>query len=193
MTRDPETFPTRELAAIMFSDIAGYTATMGRDEQRALLALNRHRQLLNSLLPKYNGRMLGEIGDGTLASFHSALDAVNCAREVQRALSDEAGLRVRIGIHLGDVLFSEGNVWGDGVNVASRIHGLAPPGGICMSEHVYDEIRNKPGMCGKYLGLKRLKNVSRPIGVYSLAGLDSDVVSTRRSRKDWMTAALDAG
>jgi class 3 adenylate cyclase/pimeloyl-ACP methyl ester carboxylesterase len=187
MTGEPKTFPTRELAAIMFSDIAGYTTTMGRDEQKALLALARHRQLLSSLLPKYNGRMLGEIGDGTLASFHSALDAVNCAREVQGALNDDAELRVRIGIHLGDVLFSEGNVWGDGVNVASRIHGLAPPGGICMSEHVYDEIRNKPGMRAKYLGQKRLKNVSRPIGVYSIAGLDSDAVSTLRSRKDRMT------
>jgi class 3 adenylate cyclase len=121
------------LAAIMFSDIGGYSTIMGRDERTALRALSEHRDLLRTLLPKYNGRMLGEIGDGTLTSFHSALDAVNCAREVQTALQDDSELRVRIGIHIGDVLFSADNVWGDGVNVASRIHALAAPGGICMS------------------------------------------------------------
>src|SRR5712671_4426623 len=175
---ESETAPTRELAAIMFSDIAGYSTIMGRDEHTALRTLTEHRELLRTLLPKYNGRMLGEIGDGTLTSFHSALDAVNCAREMQTALKDDPELRVRIGIHIGDVLFSADNVWGDGVNVASRIHALAAPGGICMSAHVYDEIRNKPGMRAKYLGQKNLKNISRPIGVYALAGFGPEVDST---------------
>jgi adenylate cyclase len=175
MTSDtPAANPTRELAAIMFSDIAGYTLTMGRDEERAVRALREHRALLRSLLPRFNGRMLGEIGDGTLSSFHSAVDAVNCAREVQAAARDSSDLRLRIGIHLGDVLFTNDNAWGDGVNVASRIHALAPPGAICVSEHVYDEIRNKPAMAARYLGRKRLKNVSRPIGVYILSGGGSD-------------------
>ena len=168
MSESSETVPTRELAAIMFSDIAGYSTIMGRDEHTALRALSEHRDLLRTLLPKYNGRMLGEIGDGTLTSFHSALDAVNCARELQTALKDDRELRVRIGIHIGDVLFSADNVWGDGVNIASRIHALAPPGGICLSAHVYDEIRNKPGMSAKGLGEKKLKNVSRPVRVYVL-------------------------
>jgi class 3 adenylate cyclase/pimeloyl-ACP methyl ester carboxylesterase len=175
---ESETVPTRELAAIMFSDIAGYSTIMGRDEHMALRALGEHRELLRTLLPKYNGRMLGEIGDGTLTSFHSALDAVNCAREIQTALKDDRELRVRIGIHIGDVLFSADNVWGDGVNVASRIHALAAPGGICMSAPVFDEIRNKPGMGAKYLGQKNLKNISRPIGVYALAGFGPEVDST---------------
>src|SRR5271167_1472120 len=118
---------TRELAAIMFSDIAGYTLIMGRDEAKAIRALHEHRELLRSLLPKYNGRMLGEIGDGTLSSFHSATDAVNCAHELQAALVDDSELQLRIGIHVGDVVFSNNNVVGDGVNVASRIHALAPP------------------------------------------------------------------
>ena len=179
---ESETAPTRQLAAIMFSDIAGYSAIMGRDEQMALRALTGHRELLKTLLPKYNGRMIGEIGDGTLASFHSALDAVNCACEVQTTLRDNPELRVRIGIHLGDVLFSRDNVWGDGVNVASRIHALASPGGICVSGSVYDEIRNKPGMRAKSLGQKRLKNISRPVGVYALAGFGLEADSAQAGR-----------
>jgi adenylate cyclase len=160
--------PTRQLAAIMFSDVVGYTAIMGRDEHAALRALDAHRELLSILLPKFNGRMAGEIGDGTLTSFHSALEAVNCAREMQATLQDEPELKVRIGIHLGDVVFSNNTVLGDGVNVASRIHALAPPGGICVSANVYDEIRNKPGTRLKDLGEQKLKNVSRPIRVYQI-------------------------
>jgi adenylate cyclase len=162
------TNPTRQLDAIMFSDVVGYTAIMGRDEHAALRALDAHRELLRTLLPKFNGRMVDEIGDGTLTSFHSALEAVNCAREVQASLQDQPELKVRIGIHLGDAVFSNNTVLGDGVNVASRIHALAPPGGICVSANVYDEIRNKPGTRLKDLGEQRLKNVSRPIRVYQI-------------------------
>jgi adenylate cyclase len=160
------------LAAIMFSDIAGYTLVMGRDEQRAMRVLAEHRALLRKLVPNFNGRMLGEIGDGTLSAFHSVVDAVNCAREIQAATKDSSDLRLRIGIHLGDVLFTSDNVWGDGVNIASRIHALAPPGAICVSEHVFHAIRNQPGMAARNLGQKRLKNVSYPIGVYLLSGAD---------------------
>src|SRR6266849_3667826 len=160
---------TRELAAIMFSDIAGYTLIMGRDEDKALRALGEHREVLRGVLPKFNGRMIGEIGDGTLSSFHSALDAVNCARDVQASLKDDPEMQLRIGIHVGDVLFKDNTVLGDGVNVASRIHALAPPGGICISDRVYDEIRNKPEISVKDLGEQKLKNVSRPIRVYAMA------------------------
>jgi adenylate cyclase len=163
------TAPRRELAAIMFSDIAGYTAIMGHDEARAMRALAEHRALLRVLLPNFNGRILGEIGDGTLTSFHSASDAVNCARRAQAALKDSPDLQLRIGIHLGDVLFTDDNAWGDGVNIAARIHALAVPGSICVSATVYDEIRNKPGLVAKNLGQKHLKNVSRPIGVYVIS------------------------
>ena len=159
---------TRELAAIMFSDIAGYTLVMGRDEHQAMQALARHREVLRDLVPKFHGRMLGEIGDGTLSAFHSALDAVSCARELQSKLVDDPRLKLRIGIDVGDVLFANNTVLGDGVNSASRIHALAPPGGICISEHVYHEIQNKPEIHAKYLGRKRLKNVSRPIPVYAV-------------------------
>ncbi len=164
----PSASPTRELAAIMFSDIAGYTAIMGRDERKALRALDDHRELLRTILPRFNGRLVGEIGDGTLSSFHSALDAVNCARAAQAALQDDPSLKLRIGIHLGDVVFSNNTVLGDGVNVASRIHALASPGAICISANVYDEIRNKPEFQVKDLGEQKFKNVDRPIRVYSI-------------------------
>ena len=136
--------PTRELAAIMFSDIVGYTALMGRDEREGLRAVREHREHLRAVLPRFNGRLIGEIGDGTLSSFHSAVDAVNCAGELQANLVENPELRLRIGIHVGDVVFTDKTVLGDGVNIASRIHELAPPGGCCISERVYEEIRNKP-------------------------------------------------
>jgi adenylate cyclase len=187
----PSANPTRELAAIMFSDIVGYTAIMGRDEQEGIRALAAHRALLRSLLPKFNGRMLGEIGDGTLSSFHSAVDAVNCARELQTTLKDDPELRLRIGIHVGDVLFSDNNVHGDGVNVASRIHGLAPPGGVYISERVYDEIRNQPEIRAKDMGEKWLKNVTRPIRVYALAA--TTLSEQPRTEARWIRRALAAG
>jgi adenylate cyclase len=165
--------PTRELAAIMFSDIVGYTAIMGRDEREGLRAVREHREHLRSVLPQFNGRLIGEIGDGTLSSFHSAVDAVNCARELQATLVENPELRLRIGIHVGDVVFTDKTVLGDGVNIASRIHELAPPGGCCISERVYEEIRNKPEFHVKDLGEKHLKNVVRPIRAYALTAADA--------------------
>ena len=162
----------------MFSDIAGYTLIMGRDEDKAVWALAEHRKVLRSLLPKFSGRLIGEIGDGTLSSFHSALDAVNCAREVQSTLLGDPELQLRIGIHVGDVLFQDNTVLGDGVNVASRIHSLAPPGGICVSQtSLYDDIRNKPEIDARSLGEKTLKNVSHPIKVYAITNAGSSRVA----------------
>ena len=194
MSTSPDTTvsdPTRELAAIMFSDIAGYTAIMGRDEAHAMRAVAEHRALLRTFLPKFNGRMIDEIGDGTLTSFHSAVDAVNCARAIQASLEGKEEFRVRIGIHVGEVLLSNNGVYGDGVNVASRIHALADPGGICISERVYEDVRNKPGMQAKDLGQKRLKNVTRPIRVYALAATALDELP-RTERTRWMARALAA-
>lgn len=165
--------PTRELAAIMFSDIVGYTAIMGRDEREGLRVVREHREHLRAVLPHFHGRLIGEIGDGTLSSFHSAVDAVNCARELQATLVEDRELRLRIGIHVGDVVFTDKTVLGDGVNIASRIHELAPSGGCCISERVYEEIRNKPEFHVKDLGEKHLKNVARPIRAYALTAADA--------------------
>jgi adenylate cyclase len=156
----------RKLAAIMFSDVVGYTAIMGRDEGKGVKVIADHRERLRALLPRFNGRLVGEIGDGALSSFDSVIDAVECARELQSVLQEDPELRLRIGIHVGDVLFTDNTVLGDGVNVASRIHAHAPPGGICIPQRVYEEIRNKPEIQAKNLGEMRLKNVTDPIRLY---------------------------
>jgi tetratricopeptide (TPR) repeat protein len=147
---------TRRLAAIMFTDIAAYTALMGEDERRARRILERSRELLDRLVPKFNGKVIEHVGDGSLSSFGSAVEAVSCAHEIQEALRDDADLRLRIGIHIGDVVLSKGGIIGDGVNIASRIHALAEPGGVCISERVYEDIRNHPEIRATLLGEKRV-------------------------------------
>jgi adenylate cyclase len=159
----------RKLAAIMFTDIVGYTALMSKDEQNAMQILQKSLDILKPLIEQYNGELLDNIGDGTLSSFPSVVDAVNCALEIQRTIRKESELILRIGIHLGDLVFSGGHVFGDGVNIASRIEPLAPPGGICITEKVYSDLRNKPGIQAVPLGEKKLKNVDRPIKLYALS------------------------
>ncbi len=183
---------TRELAAIMFSDIVGYTAIMGRDEGEGLRAVREHRAHLHAVLPRFNGRLIGEIGDGTLSSFHSAVDAVNCASELQATLVENPDLRLRIGIHVGDVVFTDNTVLGDGVNIAARLNAIAAPGEVCISERVYDDIRNKPALQVRDLGEKRLKNVSRPIHVYQVFASDL-VAHTAKLRRQGPRRGVIAG
>jgi class 3 adenylate cyclase/predicted ATPase len=169
------TSETRKLAAIMFTDIAGYTALMGADEEKALRVLAQGRALVRQLLPRFHGTLIEDLGDGTLCSFQSVLEAVNCARAIQESLRADPDLRLRIGIHVGDMLFSADEVIGDGVNIASRIHALAEPGGICVSEQAYDAVRNQPNIHATSLGERHLKNVNRAIKVYVLAAQPADV------------------
>ena len=164
----PET--TRKLTAVMFTDIVGYTVLMSKDERKALQVLQRNLDTLKRCVKKFNGDWLKEMGDGTLSSFASAVDAVNCAMDIQHRLMDDPDLTVRIGIHIGDVVVKEGDIYGDGVNVASRIEPLAEPGGICITERIYDDIRNRPNIETTFLGEKSLKNVDRPIKVYAITG-----------------------
>jgi len=159
----------RKLAAIMFTDIVGYTAMMSRDEQHAHRIIHKSRDILKGLIGQYNGEWLQAVGDATLSSFASVVDAVNCALEIQRTIRSELELSLRIGIHIGDVVFEKGEVYGDGVNVASRLEQLADPGGIYVSGRVYSEIRNKPGIEAVLLGEKTLKNVDLPMKVYALS------------------------
>jgi class 3 adenylate cyclase len=133
---------TRQLAAIMFTDIVGYTALMGSNEQRAFELLNENRQIQKPVIERYHGRWIKEIGDGVLASFSTVTDAVLCACEIQKACEDIDGLKLRIGIHLGEVVYEENDVFGDTVNIASRLQALAPIGGISISESVYKNISN---------------------------------------------------
>lgn len=160
----------RQLAAIMFTDIVGFTALMAESESEALSLLKKFRKTLKRAIKRSDGEWLETAGDGVLASFGSAIDAVNCALLVRRHLAEENGLSVRIGIHVGDVIYAQGHVFGDGVNVASRIEELAGPGDISISGQVHDAVRNKQGITTEFLGQKQLKNVDHPVDVYLLSG-----------------------
>jgi TolB-like protein/class 3 adenylate cyclase/Flp pilus assembly protein TadD len=157
----------RRLAAIMFTDIVGYTALMGKDEDKAFKILRKNRNIQKPLIKKYHGKWLKEMGDGILASFHSTSDAVRCAIEIQQ-MSKKEGVPLRIGIHEGEVVFEGGDVLGDGVNVASRLEELAQEGSINISGAVYKDIRNKAGIIAEFIEEKSLKNVEEPIKVYSI-------------------------
>jgi adenylate cyclase len=160
----------RQLAAIMFTDIVGYTALMGSDEQRAISLLHDNREIHETCIKRHDGLFLKEMGDGVLAQFHSALDAVQCAIEIQRLASERVEGKLRIGIHLGDVIIEHNDVFGDGVNIASRLQAIADPGGIYVSESVQNAIRNRSDVQMQYLAEVQLKNVDYPIKTFSLQG-----------------------
>ncbi len=160
----------RQLAAIMFTDIVGYTALMGKDEDKAFSLLDKNREIQRPLIEKYNGKWLKELGDGIMARFHSAYDAVKCAIAIQKAVKQNFDGQLRIGIHLGDITNENDDVFGDGVNVASRIQGIADPGGIYITESVENAVRNRPDIKTKYLGEANLKNVDYPVNVYAIQG-----------------------
>ncbi|MGI0081641.1 MAG: adenylate/guanylate cyclase domain-containing protein, partial [Nitrososphaerales archaeon] len=190
MEKDSE----RKLAAIMFSDIVGYTALAQTDEALALNVLKRHNQLLRPFFPKYHGREIKTIGDSFLVQFDSALDATNCAIEIQKFLhdynisttSDNWKIKLRIGIHLGDVVREAGDIFGDAVNIASRLQPLAAPEGICISQQVFDQIHNKIGYLLQQLERPELKNVKFQTYVYSIimpwweAGEGSRVIASSK-------------
>ena len=161
---------TRQLAAIMFTDIVGYTAMMGKDEPKAMEMVRKNRDIQKPLIEKYNGSLLKEMGDGNLASFQTASDAIYCAREIQQALFNNKELNLRIGIHLGEIRIEGGDIYGDGVNVASRLETIADPGGIYISDTVQKSIRSQPDIQTAYLGELELKNVDYPVKTYAIRG-----------------------
>ncbi|HMQ61213.1 MAG TPA: LuxR C-terminal-related transcriptional regulator [Flavilitoribacter sp.] len=161
--------PTRQLAAIMFTDIKGYTALMQQDEQKAVAARDKHRQIFNAATAKFNGRILQYYGDGTLSIFDSAIDAVHCGIEMQLGFRQEPAIPVRIGIHTGDIFFSHEEIVGDSVNVASRIESLAVPGSVFISGKVFDEIKNQPSIRAVLMKPVQFKNIEKPIEVYAVA------------------------
>ncbi len=153
----------------MFTDIVGYTALMGDDEQKAFELLNKNRQLQKPLIEKHGGRWIKELGDGVMASFATATDAVQCAISIQQACNSIPGLQLRIGIHLGDVMFEENDVFGDGVNIASRLQAIATPGSIYISEAVHNNIVNKKEINTKFVRAETLKNVKEPVRIYEVS------------------------
>ena len=173
----------RRLAAIMFTDIVGYTALMAESEQRGHRVRERQAAILRPLVDQYGGDWVQQVGDETLSSFGSATDAVNCALAIQAALQDEPELRVRVGIHLGEIVSREGSVHGDGVNIAARIRPLAEPGGICVSDEVQHTIRNQENIEATPLGEHELKNVGRPVSVYALSGTPAAPAPVQRAAR----------
>ena len=163
----------RRLAAIMFTDIVGYTALAQTNEGQALKVLDRHNRFLRPLFQKHRGKDIKTIGDSFLVEFESGLDAAECAIGIQEFLhdynqssEDEWKIRIRIGIHVGDVTHREGDVLGDAVNIASRIQQLAEVGGICLTSQVHDLVKNKIQEPIESIGSVELKNVSQPIEIY---------------------------
>ena len=160
----------RKLAAIMFTDIAGYTESMSKSESKTLNLLEKKRSILKPLLKEYKGTFVKEIGDGTLSYFESAVNAATCAVKLQETTYDDKDMNIRVGIHIGDIVFKDGDVFGGGVNVASRLESIAPAGGVCVSKSVYDELSNQDDFDGIELGLQSLKGVGRLIEVFGLKG-----------------------
>jgi class 3 adenylate cyclase len=158
----------RRLAAIVFTDIVGYSSMMAADENTAVAAVVKQREILQPIIIEHGGQWLKEMGDGTLSSFSSASRAVLCAIEIQSQLSQLARFKVRIGIHLGDIVFANSDVFGDGVNIAARIESVAEPGGIAISGQVFDTLSSNKSIETSFLGEKRLKNIDRSIRVYGV-------------------------
>src|SRR5215212_8696528 len=165
----------RKLAAIMFTDMVGYSALSQRDEKLAQELLEEHRRLLREIFPRFNGTEIKTIGDAFLVEFNSALEAAQCAIEIQRAIahrnhdvSAERRIELKIGVHIGDVVHRAGDVYGDGVNIASRIEPLAGAGGICVSMDVERQIRNALEARFEKFGTADLKNISLPMDLFRI-------------------------
>lgn len=171
---------TRQLAAIMFTDIVGYTALMGEDEQRAFQILTKNRKLQKPIIENHGGRWIKEIGDGILASFTTVSDAVYAAQEMQEKCNQLDEFSLRIGIHQGEIVLDGEDVFGDAVNVASRIQAIAPVGGIAVSETVHHNITNKPGVRTRFIKTERLKNVREPVKIFEVL---TDIASSKISGK----------
>src|SRR5262245_4236784 len=166
----------RKLAAILHADVQGYSRLLGEDEVTTLRTVAAHLALMRSLVEQHGGRAVGSRGDSLLAEFPSVVDAVQCAVEMQQALTARnvdvpLGRRVefRIGINLGEVVVEGEEIYGEGVNIAVRLEGLAEAGGICLSEMVYQQLKNKLALAYEDLGPQTLKNIADPVHVYRVA------------------------
>src|SRR5215468_8110353 len=166
--------PVRRLAAILAADVAGYSRLMGQDEEGTHERLKAHLgELVNPKIEERRGRIVKNTGDGFLAEFASVVDAVRCAVEIQHRMSErepdvpeERRIRFRIGVNLGDVIVEEHDIFGDGVNVAARLEGLAAPGGICLSGTVRDHIGDRLPYAFEDLGEQQVKNIARRVRAY---------------------------
>src|SRR5438309_1008182 len=168
-----ETRMERRLSAILAADIAGYSALMGADEARTVRDLKGHQAVVLPMVAEFAGRIIDTAGDGILAEFPSVVNAVQCALAIQSTMAErnsatEPGRRMqfRVGINIGDVVYDETRIYGDGINIAARLEGIAEPGGICISSKVYDEINGRIEIGYQDIGEQELKNIARPVRAY---------------------------
>src|SRR6516165_7744799 len=197
----------RRLAAIMFTDMVGYSALSQRDDKLALELLEEHRKILRKIFPEFNGTEIKTIGDAFLVEFNSALEAAQCAIEIQRAFAKRNAdapahrqIELKIGIHIGDVVHRDGDVYGDGVNIASRIESVAGAGGICVSMDVERQIRNAVETRFEKLAPIELKNISVAMDLFrivlpwqkqsALARSSRTAPEARSNKGMWITAAI---
>jgi adenylate cyclase len=176
----------RKLTTILAADAAGYSSVMEADEVRTLSDLRAARGVFSQFIARHHGRIANTAGDGLIAEFPSVVEAVQCAIEVQRELdaNTEGHLRFRIGVHLGDVMVDGDDLLGEGVNLAARLQSMAEPGGILISQQVYDQVQKKLSVGFQYLGEKRPKNFEESVAVYSVgAGEGAATGAKPKSRK----------
>lgn len=174
----------RKLTTILAADADGYSRVMETDEVATLGALRAARGVFQRFIERHHGRIANTAGDGLIAEFPSVVEAVQCAIEVQRELAADAqnGLKFRIGVHLGDVLVDGDDLLGEGVNLAARLQSMAEPGGILISQQVYDQVQKKLSVGFEYLGEKRPKNFEESVAVYSVAPTGGGETATRGAR-----------
>jgi adenylate cyclase len=194
----------RKLAAILSADVKGYSRLMGEDEEWTLRTLNVYKEVMRSLTQQHRGRVVDATGDNLMAEFASVVDAVQCGVEVQQVLRAKNALlpetrrmEFRIGINLGDVIEEGDSIYGDGVNIAARLEGLAEAGGICISESAYEQIENKLPLRYEYLGEHEVKNIARPVRVYR-ARIEPETVPSavreeKRPGRKWFSWPVLAG
>jgi adenylate cyclase len=197
----PTGFVERHLAAIVAADVVGYARLMGADEKGTLLALKGHRtQLIDPLVAAHRGQIVKSMGDGLLLSFPSVVEAVSCAVAVQSgmakrnsSLPGDRRIEFRVGINIGDVIVEKGDVFGDGVNIAARLEQIAPPGGICLSEDAYRQVRGKLEIPIADAGEQHLKNIANPIRVYRIeptVAAVADLAPPAEPKRRWSARAV---
>jgi len=173
----------RKLTTILAADAAGYSSVMEADEVRTLTDLRAARGVFSQFIARHHGRIANTAGDGLIAEFPSVVEAVQCAIEVQRELGEaQSGLRFRIGVHLGDVMVDGDDLLGEGVNLAARLQCMAEPGGILISQQVYDQVQKKLSVGFSCLGEKRPKNFAESVVVYSVGESDAAPGKARGAR-----------
>jgi TolB-like protein/class 3 adenylate cyclase/Flp pilus assembly protein TadD len=187
----------RKLSAVMSADVKGYSRLMGQDEADTVDRLKEYRTLMTDLIQQYRGRVVDSPGDNILAEFASVVDATECAVQVQEKLNnrnaelpDDSRMEFRIGINLGDVIVDDERIYGDGINIAARIEGLAEGGGICISGTAYDHVKNKLSLVYENLGEQLVKNIAEPVRVYRIIMEPEAIGKDRAGPRQWQRVAL---